>query len=318
MAWAVGDEEPGLWRLGEPRPQDLFDHIKNGATLVAHNAAFEWVIWNKCCVPKYGWPEIPIEIFRDTMVMAYAMALPASLEKAAAAVGIQNQKDMGGRRVMMQLSQPRRVNDDGSIVWWEDQKKSDILYKYCIQDVKVEHELFSRLMQLSESELNLWHLDHKINQRGIYCDLENVERAIEIVEMEKFRLNEEMKEYTLGEVKTCSEVAKLTAWIADHGVSLEGVAKDDIQELLSTEGLPHVVRRALELRKEAAKSSTAKLIAMRDRVCSDGRIRSTLQFHGAGTGRWAGRGVQVQNLARPNINQDEIEEVFKTLENVET
>ena len=37
-------------------------------------------------------------------------------------------------------------------------------------------------------------------------------------------------------------------------------------------------------------------------VCSDNRIRGMLQFYGSRTGRWAGRGVQVQNLPRNYIS----------------
>ena len=38
--------------------------------------------------------------------------------------------------------------------------------------------------------------------------------------------------------------------------------------------------------------------------CTDGRIRGTLQYHGAGTGRWAARGVQVQNFVRDDGTVD--------------
>ena len=39
----------------------------------------------------------------------------------------------------------------------------------------------------------------------------------------------------------------------------------------------------------------------------DGRIRNTLVYHGASTGRWASRGgLNLQNIARPNISDEEI------------
>jgi DNA polymerase len=57
----------------------------------------------------------------------------------------------------------------------------------------------------------------------------------------------------------------------------------------------------LELRKEAAKTSTAKIKKMLEMRAADGRMRGNLQYHGAGTGRWAARGAQLQNLPRPKI-----------------
>jgi DNA polymerase len=55
-----------------------------------------------------------------------------------------------------------------------------------------------------------------------------------------------------------------------------------------------IVRRALELRQEAAKTSVSKIQAMLDRVSRDGRIRGVYLHHGAGqTGRFSSRGVQM-------------------------
>jgi DNA polymerase len=78
--------------------------------------------------------------------------------------------------------------------------------------------------------------------------------------------------------------------------------------------MPPAVRRALELRQEAAKSSTAKLVAMREKASTDGRIRNVHQFHGASTGRWAGRGIQPQNLPRSvMMSASDIDSFFEFL-----
>ena len=45
----------------------------------------------------------------------------------------------------------------------------------------------------------------------------------------------------------------------------------------------------------------------------EGRIRGTLQYHAAATGRWGGRKVQPQNFPRPKLNHSDIEEVFRVL-----
>lgn len=271
-------------------------HVAAGGEVVAHNAAFEIAIWNAVCVRKYGWPELKAGQCRCTMAQAYAMALPGSLEQAALALGIDNKKDKAGGRVMLQLARPR---PDGSLWRYADNPgKFEILFAYCRQDVEVERELDARMMHLSAPEQQLWVLDQKINQRGVHVDADSIRDAIRLVENEKARLDAAMLRITGGVVGKCTEVQLLIKWIRSRGVEIEGVAKADVLDALAGE-LPRDVRNALAVRKEAAKSSTAKLMAMRDRASADNRVRGTLQFHGAATGRWSGRGIQVQNFPRP-------------------
>jgi len=47
-----------------------------------------------------------------------------------------------------------------------------------------------------------------------------------------------------------------------------------------------------------ARASVRKLDALFNRIDADDRLRDTLQFHAASTGRWAGRGFQPQNLKK--------------------
>lgn len=283
-------------------------HVKNGGIVVAHNAAFELAIWNKVCVPKYGWPTLSPKQMRCTMAQAYAMSLPGALEGAAKALGIAQQKDMAGARIMMQLAKPKA---DGT--FWtpaDAPEKFQKLYDYCRQDVEVERALDHRMMQLSEEEQQVWVLDQIINQRGIRVDLPAIENAIRMVELEKARLDKEMLRVTGGVVGKCTEVQLLVKWIRTQGVEINGLAKADVIDALKVEDMPPAVRKALLLRQEAAKSSTAKLTAMRDRASRDGRVRGCFQYHGASTGRWAHRGIQPGNLPRPRkLTKDDDENV---------
>jgi DNA polymerase len=249
-----------------------------------------------------------------TMAMAYAMALPGSLDKASAAVGIEQRKDAVGGRIMLQLSQPKT---DEPLTWYEPAdypEKFAALYAYCKQDVEVERALYKRLLPLSPSEREMWLLDMRINQRGILVDRSAVHKAVRIVESETARLDKEMREVTGNQVATCTATAQLTQWLRYRGLKLEGVAKSDVTSLLSDDKLEPDCRRALELRQEAAKSSTAKLETMVSRACSDGRIRGTLQYHGAATGRWAGRGLQTHNFPRGTLSHSDIDGVFGLLD----
>lgn len=318
LGYAIGDDEPKVWVNGSDKYCPVVYHVIHGNPVVAHNAPFELAIWNEIMVPRYGWPPLPPEQVFCSMAEAYAMALPGALEKLAPALGIGIEKDMAGSRIMLQVSKPRDFTPEGEPIWWDDATKLERLYAYCKQDVVVERECHKRMRRLSPSERELWLLDYKINNRGIQIDVPAVKAAIDIVAIEKERMDKEMHRLTDCAVSTCSATGQITQWIKWQmpGIEIEGIAKGDVTQLLAMKDLPENVKVVLELRREAAKSSTAKLKSMLNRVNDDGRIRNTAQYHGAGTGRWAGRGIQTQNLPRPRIKQKEIEEVFKILEDV--
>jgi DNA polymerase len=330
MSYAVDDGPVKMWRWGEPCPPEFIECAKNPEWLaMAHNSQFEQTMERYLLSKRYGWPVIPRERERCTMVMAHAMSIAASLENAAAATGLEVRKDTEGRKLMMKMAQPRRVTAPGEktydadlalaksdkriatllpggevAVWWYTAEMMDRLCEYCATDTKVERALEKRLMTLIPSEWDFWVLDQEINDRGIFVDLPAIDNALKIVELEKARLDKEMLFTTNGAVRTCSQAAALLAWLTGQGVPMEAVAKGDVLAALALPGLPEVARKALMLRQEAAKSSTAKLKAMRLGASSNGRVKGTAQFHGASTGRFAGRRLQPQNFPRPSILTD--------------
>ena len=306
FAWAIDDEEPRIFAPQYDTPWELYEAMKT-ATFAAHNANFELAVWNNIMVPRYGWPRLDPERVICTMAMAYAMALPGSLENAAAALGLTQQKDAAGHRLMMQMCRPKT---EVPLTWWDDYDKLVSLYAYCQQDVRTEQALHKRLLDLSPAEQKLWILDHRINQRGIYIDQLSVTKAIEVVKLEADRLNDELNKATEGAVGFATEVATLTKWIQGQGVPIDGLAKADVIEALKIEEMPDPVRRALEIRQEAGKTSTAKLRTILNILSSDGRARDLLQYHAAGTGRWGGRKLQPQNMPRPSISHEMVEEIL--------
>jgi DNA polymerase len=315
MAYAFDDEPVEIWIAGQVCPPRVVKHVLAGGLVYAHNANFEILLWNCVLAKRRGWPTLHVEQVRCTMVMAYAMALPGALEKAAPALGIPERKDSAGKRVMMLLCRPQANGEFLTPATAPDKFK--LLYDYCKQDVEVERALHHRMMELSPSEQRLWELDHRVNQNGILVDLPAIGKALTLVAKEKERLDGEMLRVTGGVVGACTEVALLSKWIRSQGVKVTGLAKADVLDTLSLDELPPVVKQALLLRQEAAKSSTAKLVAMKDRVCPDGRVRGIHQFHGANTGRWAGRGVQTQNLprTRPGVGPQDVEKILANLGN---
>jgi hypothetical protein len=88
------------------------------------------------------------------------------------------------------------------------------------------------------------------------------------------------------------------AWLGERGCEVKNLRKPTLRHALRRKELDPIARRAIELRLGAAHAAAAKidtLLAWRD---TDGRVRGTLRFHGAGTGRWTGHGPQPQNFKR--------------------
>jgi DNA polymerase len=146
------------------------------------------------------------------------------------------------------------------------------------------------------SEQALWTLDQQINRRGFYTDGVLLNAARHVVTETEAALQTEFRELT--GLDSTNQTAKLIAWLAEHDCPVTDVQKGTLKHALRRKGLQSAARRAIELRLQLAHASAGKveaLLAWRD---ADGRVRGTLKFHGAGTGRWTGHGPQPQNFKR--------------------
>jgi DNA polymerase bacteriophage-type len=279
---------------------ELFEHVASGGHVVAHNARFEINIW-RMMTRRHGWPELKAEQTFDTMAMARALSLPGSLGELARALRLHVEKDDAGHRLMLKMCKPRKPRKgerEDILLWHEDPADLERLIAYCARDVETEREAFKSLARLSPKEQALWTIDQRINDRGIYVDAEGVELCFAATEAEKKRLAAEMKALTGGFVSSANNTAKLLLWLGDHGPQMADLRKGTVGDALTKGEHDDAGRRALEIRQEAAKASTAKLKAMINSRCADGRARGLLEYHGASTGRWAGRRIQTQNMPR--------------------
>lgn len=284
------------WRYGQPCPAPLLAALERGDMISAHNAGFE-ILCFQWLHRHCGWPPVALERFQCNAATAAAMQLPRSLDRLAVALDSAVKKDKEGMRLIRKFSVPRK---DGRFTEPEDDPADfDRFHAYCDVDVETEEAASARLVPLSATEQAVYTLTERINHRGVRIDVQSARRALLIVERAKAALDKEMAEITAGAVKKCSEVAKLTAWLEGLGVPVESLAKADIDELLDFDDLPALARRALEVRQEAAKTSTAKLATMLERACRDGRVRGEAVYHAAGTGRTQSAGVNLNNLPRP-------------------
>jgi DNA polymerase len=308
-AYAVDDEPVQLWTPGDPVPAAFIEAAHNPAWIVvAHGDHFETAIEQYVLAPRYGWPLIPIERHRCTQALCLAHGLPARLSAAADALELANRKDAAGERLMHQTSKPRRAHKDenpGNIYWFDDQERLDRLYSYCKQDVEVERELYERLPSLSSTEQTIWQLSYQINARGFHIDRSFAEAARKIAEAAAPEIDQELAEITAGDVTGINQVARLTAWLQDHGCTLRKLDKGAIERQLErADDLPAPVLRVLELRLGGAQAAVKKINALLARAGADDRIRGSFRYRGAATGRWSGEGIQPQNLKRASDNLD--------------
>ena len=286
----------------EPEPMkysELMQHVANGGKIQAWNAMFEYAIWNCVCVPKYGWPELKLEQCIDSMAIAAANNVPQSLGDAAIFMDSAHKKDTRGRYLINKLCKPKK---DGT--WDESGVLMAELFNYCADDVRAEMSIVADLRPLTASEMDVWTLTQRINLRGVPVDPKELRNAIAAIDFVQNDVNQECLELTGCKP---SERAKLLAWLNNMGAGMTDLTEKSVSAMLVHTNLHKDVRRALELRREGSQTSVAKYAKMLE-IQRDGRIRNTLVYHGASTGRWASRGgLNLQNIARPTLQDEEIE-----------
>lgn len=343
MAWAFDDEEPEIWtpaaagrcktgyaedgnvcwHHGYCDREELFAgldprivaHILAGGEMRAWNAQFERTIWREIMVKRYGAPEIKMEQFVCSAAEAAAMSLPRALGNAAHVLGVEQQKDDKGYRLMLQMARPRKIADDGTPIWWDRALKPSeepkiaqmiaTLKSYCKQDVRSEKAVVPALRRLTPHERLIYLLDQRINDRGIRIDMELVHAASEIVEVGVTRANARLDDLTNGDVTKLSNHRKLLQWLNEADIETASVSKAAVAALRERDDLAENVQEVLTLRSEAGRSSVAKLKSLVLATCRDLMARGLLLYHGAGTGRWTGKLIQPQNFPRGEV--DDIE-----------
>lgn len=257
---------------------------------VAHNASFERINLSRLKSRKKF---LPPEQFFDTAALARAWGLPASLKDFALALGAE-EKDEAGTRLINLFSKPNRrgerVNPAERLEDWA------AFGAYCDQDVETMRDAAKMLGRgFPRGERAVYEADQRINDRGVRVDVELAKAAERCFKDNRAEALKEIEK--IAGVDNGNSVAQLRAWLKSRGVDTEDLRKDTVKELLEGE-IPDDVRRVLTLRQECAVSAAAKFTAAIRATNDDGRMRGTMQYFGASTGRFAGRLIQFQNLAR--------------------
>jgi len=304
-------------------PKDLKDAIQDiDFIFFAHNAFFERAIWINLLKSRYGWGYVSRNRWRCTLAMASACALPKALAKVGAVLELSTQKDVSGARIMKKLSRPKKkVAENERIqnetIWHENPQDLRMLYDYCAEDVKTEQLLSKSIPALPWKEQKIWELDQKINERGVQIDIPTVEKIKRLILEYTNQLKGELSGLTDGYLDSVSRIQRVITWVESQNVQIKDLRKETIQQLL-TQDLPEKVKRVLYIRQQLSKSSTTKYQAMLDRTDSNHRLRDQLQYHSASTGRWGGKGVQLQNLPKEEIDDQDFAIKVMCTGNLET
>ncbi len=296
VAWAFDNQEVRGIALPAGLPKAILAHIEAGGEIRAHNASFEYAV-----LKDHYKVDVSLEQTVCTMQKALAYGLPASLLKAGKAINAAVIKDESKRLLMLKMSRPRAIG----AFWHDDPKEGPAmlaeLLGYCKDDVRAERCLDGLCPDLHPFEKALSVLDAKINHKGVRIDTMGAGVLRQAAVQAVVAVNSEATALTGGVVTSPgTQSARVLSWLsATQNVVLPDVAKLTVAKALAG-FLPNDARRLLELRRDAAKASVAKLTSMLDVASpADQRARNLLQFYGAGrTGRWAGRLIQPQNLPR--------------------
>lgn len=190
-------------------------------------------------------------------------------------------------------------------LWHESRELMETLWAYCRQDVLAEEELSDNLPDLNEHETEIYLVDQAVNERGFRLDPDAIDAALDIIDEEFADLNAELFELTEGAVERATQRDRMMEWLEEQGLSLPNTQAATITDYLARTDLTPTVRRGLELLQALSKSSTAKFVKMRSWICPDNRVHGGLLFHGAGTGRWSGAGIQPHNFPKGKLKDME-------------
>ena len=278
-----------VWRTGEPWPHA-------GRVLAAHNAqGFDRFGAERLGFAPAGWV--------DTSQLARVAGLPGALEALAERMGAPA-KDKVASRFTVALSTCRRPASITASAWAEmdDSDKHALgvqaaytadaaarVAAYCALDVQILAEAWPQLQWWSQFDQDARAVDTKVNDRGICFD-RDLARALLASDAHNSEL-------------TIAGVAAELGWTP----AKTALAARSPKQFCEATGLPNAQKATLEgcehplarARDALASIARGKLEAGLALVGTDGRLRDTHRYYGAHTGRWSGKGMQLQNMPRP-------------------
>lgn len=316
MSYAFDDEDVVTWTPDQPFPTRVALHR---GQIRAHNAAFERLIWWYVLGPDFGVPEAKLEQFYCTATQARANCAPGSLEDVGRFAGASMKKDHRGAQLIRLLSIPQA---DGT--FREDPKLMAEMIAYCAQDVRSMRAISKAMRELSDEELADYHINERINDRGVLLDVPLAKAAVRYAAQELDDIEQTVRELTGGAL-TSVRSPRMREWVHERvgpqarklmQVWKDGVEKTSIDKtvranLLAMENPDEVPPEVAEV-VQCADDLWASSVAKFERAASlsddqDGRVRGAFVFAGgSATGRASSYGLQVHNFPRKCAGEPEL------------
>jgi len=314
ITYAFGEGPVYTWNLeeGEERPLNLWAAFKDPDVIFwAHNSQFD----RQGIEQKLG-IVLPIERWRCSMAMALSHGLPAGLGDLCTVLGLPEDKAKvkDGRRLVLKFCKPYKAKWFDALKWHTPETDPEDWAKYLSYasgDVVAMRACVAKLPRWgypdNPTELALWLMSERINQRGIPIDLELANAAMRYIAEEQKYLAKATHKMTRGEVDTASQRDAMLKHIAKaYGIDIPNMQKATIERMLDNPETPEGLKALLQVRRDTTTSSTAKYKKLVAVTSGDGRLRGSIQYCGASrTGRDSSKnGFQVQNLPRPALHQE--------------
>ncbi len=299
MSYAFDDDEVQTWVPGQPIPERIYAHK---GPIYAHNAAFERLIfWYVLQVP------FRLEQFYCTATQARANCAPGSLEDVGRFASASMKKDHRGAQLIRLLSIPQA---DGK--FREDADLMAEMIRYCEQDVRAMREISKAMRPLSEDELADYHVNERINDRGVLVDVALAKAAMRYAHDELIEIEERVAELTDGDI-TSVRSPKMREWVLERvgeqakklmmvngKYSIDKTVRANLLAMENPDEIPPAVAEVIQCADDLWASSVAKFSRMADLADDeDCRVRGAFVFAGgAATGRASSYGLQVHNFTR--------------------
>ena len=302
MSYAFDDEEVVTWVPSQPFPERVRDYT---GQIRAHNAAFERLIfWYVLQI------NFKLEQFYCTATQARANCAPGSLEDVGRFAGASMKKDHRGAQLIRLMCVPP-FKDSPELM--------AEMIQYCEQDVRAMRAISQAMRDLSDTELNDYHVNERINDRGVLVDVPLCHAAVKFASDELIEIEEIVKEVTGGAI-TSVRSPRMREWVLervgdeakklmekDGKYSIDKTVRANLLLMENPDEVPADVQEVIQCADDLWASSVAKfnrLSCLADE--EDQRVRGAFVFAGgSATGRASSYGAQVHNFTRKCADEPE-------------
>ena len=314
MSYAFDDEDVITWTPDQPFPTRVALHR---GQIRAHNAAFERLMFWYVICPDFGVPEPKLEQFYCTATQARANCAPGSLEDVGRFAGAGMRKDHRGAALIRALAIPQANGQ-----FREDAELMAEMIRYCEQDVRAMRTISQSMRDLTDEELADYHVNERINDRGVKLDVPLAQAAITYAAAELEEIEATFQEITgLTSIRS----PRMREWVwervgpearklmtihkdGEAKVSIDKAVRANLLAMENPDEVPPEVREVVQCADDVWASSVAKFSraeALSDD--QDGRVRGAFVFAGgSATGRASSYGLQVHNFPRKCADEPEL------------